>query len=148
MASWYPAGPLMRKPRLRAARNCAPPAAQSPGPTTAAPWAGSNQHFPSRSPTPQRPLSWVGPGTPPTSRGRVTPKSGNLQIEEGGVLLGAEDVGFARISAWPAPAHVHLDRIPRIEAHDGHDLVDRDPVEGRHRLRRKGPGLEHMPVGV
>lgn len=81
-------------------------------------------------------------------RGRAG--SGHLDLEQGCVLLRAEDVGLARAARGGEPADRELDRLRRLEGAVMGEPLARDPVERADPLGRKRPGcadpLEGGPV--
>ena len=72
---------------------------------------------------------------------------GDLQVQERGVLLRAEDVAVARAAARAQAEDRELDRQARVVLDEIADARQRDAVEGGHRLARDGAGAAHPLIG-
>src|SRR5690606_1396685 len=71
-----------------------------------------------------------------------------LDIEEGRILLGTEDVGVARAAAWPRAQDRELDRIGGIIFDEIGQPCPLNAEDGTDRLRCDGAGTLHPVIGL
>src|SRR4029453_16989343 len=77
-----------------------------------------------------------------------TSLAGDRQVEERGVLLGAEDVALARAAAGAVAANGELDGQARIVLDEGGEALARDAVETRDGLGGEGAAPLHAFVAL